>query len=158
MTDQIAINQIFIRTAIGTGFIFLMTTLGAATVFLIPGEPRRTSREIMYGFASGVMTAASVWSLLLPAMERTEQSGVMPGWLPAVIGMILGAAFLAIPDRCQSSKYQYKNYQNQDALLIAAGAMLYAVQRELSPRASGYAGTCAYLAGFFIMMALDNAL
>ena len=43
-------------------------------------------------------------------------------------------------------------------LSFAAGAMLYAVQRELSPRASGYAGTAAYLAGFLLMMALDAAL
>ena len=51
--------------ALGTGFTFLMTTLGAATVFFFSGEPRPKFQKAMLGFAAGVMTAASVWSLLL---------------------------------------------------------------------------------------------
>mgnify|MGYP007111789474 FL=1 len=47
----------------------------------------------MLGFAAGVMTAASVWSLLIPAIERSETLN-LPGWLPAGIGMLLGAVFL----------------------------------------------------------------
>ena len=51
--------------ALGTGFTFLMTTLGAAMVFFFSGEPRPRFQKAMLGFAAGVMTAASVWSLLL---------------------------------------------------------------------------------------------
>ena len=54
----------------GTLFLFAMTTLGAATVFLFVREPRERLRRWLLGFAAGIMTAASVWSLLLPAMDR----------------------------------------------------------------------------------------
>ncbi|MBE7005266.1 MAG: ZIP family metal transporter [Ruminococcaceae bacterium] len=80
--------------ALGTLFTFSMTTLGAACVFL-GAKPR--SREGLLGFAAGVMTAASVWSLLLPAIEQAEAQGT-PAWLPAAGGVALGAAFLAALD------------------------------------------------------------
>lgn len=51
----------------------------------------------MLGFAAGVMIAASVWSLLLPAIDLAEESS-LPGWLPAAIGFLLGGAFLRLAD------------------------------------------------------------
>lgn len=84
--------------ALGTGFTFLMTTLGAATVFFLSGEPRPRFQRAMLGFAAGVMTAASVWSLLLPAIDQAEGDGRFPGWLPAAAGMLLGVVFLAALD------------------------------------------------------------
>jgi len=81
----------------GTLFTFLMTALGAAAVFVIGAGAARRSQEAMLGFAGGVMTAASVWSLLLPAIERAE-GGALPAWLPAAAGIALGAAFLAALD------------------------------------------------------------
>ena len=84
--------------ALGTGFTFLMTTLGAATVFFLSGEPRPRFQRAMLGFAAGVMTAASVWSLLLPAIDQAEGEGRFPGWLPAASGMLLGVVFLAALD------------------------------------------------------------
>ena len=83
--------------ALGTGFTFLMTTLGAALVFFLDGEPRPRFQKAVLGFAAGVMTAASVWSLLLPAIEQAE-AGPLPGWLPAAAGMLLGVIFLAALD------------------------------------------------------------
>ena len=84
--------------ALGTGFTFLMTTLGAATVFFFSGEPRPKFQKAMLGFAAGVMTAASVWSLLLPAIDQARAEGKFPGWLPAAAGMLLGVVFLAALD------------------------------------------------------------
>ena len=84
--------------ALGTGFTFLMTTLGAATVFFFSGEPRPKFQKAMLGFAAGVMTAASVWSLLLPAIDQALAEGKLPGWLPAAAGMLLGVVFLAALD------------------------------------------------------------
>ena len=84
--------------ALGTGFTFLMTSLGAATVFFFSGEPRPRFQKAILGFAAGVMTAASVWSLLLPAIEQVEAGGILPGWLPAAVGMLLGVVFLAVLD------------------------------------------------------------
>ena len=84
--------------ALGTGFTFLMTTLGAAMVFFFSGEPRPRFQKAMLGFAAGVMTAASVWSLLLPAIDQAVEERHFPGWLPAAAGMLLGVVFLAALD------------------------------------------------------------
>ncbi len=81
----------------GTGFTFLMTTLGAAMVFFFKKQVSANIQKIFLGFAAGVMIAASVWSLLIPAMEEAEAAGT-PGWLPAAGGFILGIAFLMVLD------------------------------------------------------------
>lgn len=81
--------------ALGTAFPFLMTTLGAAAVFFFAREPRAGSQRALIGFAAGVMTAASIWSLLLPAIE---QSAPLPGWLPASVGLLTGTVFLGLLD------------------------------------------------------------
>lgn len=79
--------------ALGTGFIFLMTVLGAATVYMLTKEGKSSAQNVTLGFAAGVMTAASVWSLLLPAMERSEALR-LPIWLPCTVGIVLGVAVL----------------------------------------------------------------
>ena len=80
--------------ALGTLSTFTMTALGAGTVFFLAGEGQGRWQKRMLGFAAGVMTAAAVWSLLLPAIERAEGMGLLP-WLPAAAGTAAGAAFLA---------------------------------------------------------------
>ncbi len=83
--------------ALGTGFLFLMTTLGAASVFLLGGHGRPYLQRLCTGFAAGVMLAASVWSLLNPAIAASEAMGV-PGWIPAGGGILCGAMFLLLSD------------------------------------------------------------
>lgn len=82
----------------GTMFTFGMTTLGAAVVFFFSGKPKPHFQKALLGFAAGVMTAASVWSLLIPAIEQMDTSGLLPGWVPAAGGMLLGVMFLAALD------------------------------------------------------------
>ena len=82
-----------IWAAVGTGITFLMTALGSATVFFVRGRGTPSLQRICLGFAAGVMVAASVFSLLLPAMEEAEASG-LPGWLPTAGGFLLGVLFL----------------------------------------------------------------
>ena len=84
--------------ALGVGFIFLMTSLGAASVLFCREDTLPKSQTGMMGFAGGVMTAASVWSMLLPAIEQTRAAGVLPCWLPAAAGTAAGAAFLCALD------------------------------------------------------------
>ena len=72
----------------GTLFTWLMTAIGAAAIFL-SREPCRQLLAGMLGFAAGVMIAASYWSLLAPAIELSNGS-----WIPAVVGFLLGGAFL----------------------------------------------------------------
>ncbi|MDR3345481.1 MAG: ZIP family metal transporter [Oscillospiraceae bacterium] len=77
----------------GLGFIFAMTSLGAATVFFFSKKTPKSMEKLSLGFAGGVMIAASIWSLLIPAIEETEAQG-KPGWVPASAGFLLGAGFL----------------------------------------------------------------
>lgn len=69
------------------------TALGAAGVFLLRRQTRPATRRILCGMAAGIMLAASVWSLLLPAIERAEQ-GPLPAWVPPAVGLLLGAVGL----------------------------------------------------------------
>jgi ZIP family zinc transporter len=82
----------------GTGFIFLMTSLGSAMVFLFRKTSDGRVQKIFLGFAAGVMIAASVWGLLVPAIEEAELRG-WPGWAPAAGGFILGVLFLYSLDK-----------------------------------------------------------
>lgn len=84
-------------TAGGTGFTFLMTMCGAAMVFFFKKSPRESIQRVFLGFAAGVMIAASVWSLLIPAIERAEEAGGI-GWIPAAGGFLIGIAFLMLMD------------------------------------------------------------
>ena len=85
--------QIFLGLAIP----FLGTTLGAAMVFLMKKEMNKKVEKILLGFASGVMIAASVCSLLIPSIEMAETQGKV-AWIPAAIGFLLGIVFLLVLD------------------------------------------------------------
>ena len=76
---------------------FLGTTLGAACVLVMKRTLGRTVQRALTGFASGVMVAASIWSLLIPAMEQSAGLGRL-AFLPAVIGFGIGMAFLLLLD------------------------------------------------------------
>lgn len=76
---------------------FLGTALGAGCVFFLKKEMNKTLQRGLAGFAAGVMVAASVWSLLIPALEQCEDMGKL-SFIPAVIGFLLGIAFLLLLD------------------------------------------------------------
>lgn len=71
----------------------LGTTLGSAFAFFLKKEMNELLQKILLGFAAGVMIAASVWSLLIPAIEMAEEQQII-GWLPAALGFLLGIGFL----------------------------------------------------------------
>lgn len=77
---------------------FLGTSLGAACVFFMRGKLHVLLQRALTGFAAGVMTAASVWSLLIPAIEQSEGLGRL-SFLPAVVGFLIGILFLLLLDR-----------------------------------------------------------
>ena len=84
-------------TLLGILVPFAGTTLGSAMVFFMKREMNEKLQKALLGFASGVMIAASVWSLLLPALELSEQRGGV-AWFPAAIGFLLGIGFLLLLD------------------------------------------------------------
>jgi len=86
-----------VQALFATLFTWGVTALGSAGVFLSKEIHPRTLNG-MLGFASGVMIAASYWSLLAPAIAMSE-GGSLPAWFPAVIGFLLGGAFLYLVDR-----------------------------------------------------------
>ena len=83
---------------IGTGATCLATVLGAALVFFFKKDMSAAMQRIFLGFAAGVMTAASVFSLLLPAMEQLEGEGKSVV-LPVCGGFAIGALFLLLLDK-----------------------------------------------------------
>ena len=91
------IQQALLWAAAGTGFTFLMTTIGAAMVFFMKRQSSALMQQIFLGFASGVMIAASIWSLLIPAIDEAAQNG-QPGWIPAAGGFILGLVLMLTLD------------------------------------------------------------
>lgn len=76
---------------------FLGTTLGAGFVFFLKGKMNRTLQRSLTGFAAGVMVAASVWSLIIPAMEQSAHLGRL-AFLPAFVGVWGGFLFLLALD------------------------------------------------------------
>ena len=77
---------------------FLGTVIGAACVFFLKDKMNRTVQRALTGFAAGVMVAASVWSLIIPAMEQSEHMGKL-AFLPAFIGVWAGFLFLLLLDQ-----------------------------------------------------------
>lgn len=76
---------------------FAGTTLGAACVFLMKDDLNAKVQKALLGFAGGVMVAASVWSLLIPAMEMSDDMGRL-AFIPAAVGFMLGIFFLLALD------------------------------------------------------------
>jgi len=74
---------------------FIGTSLGSSLVFFLKKEMNEKVQKMIVGFAAGVMIAASVWSLIIPAVEMAEEQGVIP-WLPAAIGLASGVVFLLV--------------------------------------------------------------
>ena len=147
--------------ALGTGFTFLMTTLGAAMVFFFAGQPKPRFQKAMLGFAAGVMTAASVWSLLLPAIDQAAEEGRLPGWLPAAGGMLLGVVFLAALDallpRLRRNRPAPDAAWRQNTLLMTAitlhnvpEGMAVGLAFALAAHGEGFAGAAALALGIGI--------
>ena len=77
---------------------FLGTVFGSAMVFFMRGEMDRRLQRMLTGFAAGVMVAASVWSLIIPAMEQSAHMGKL-AFIPAFVGVWAGFGFLLLLDK-----------------------------------------------------------
>jgi ZIP family zinc transporter len=85
------------QALIATLFTWGVTALGASLVFFFKSINRNVLNG-MLGFAAGVMIAASFWSLLAPAIDLSEEMGILP-WIPAAVGFLAGGAFLFLVDK-----------------------------------------------------------
>ena len=82
---------------------FFGTTLGAACVFFMKKELNEKVQRSLTGFAAGVMVAASIWSLLIPAMDQSGEMGKL-AFIPAVVGFWIGTVFLLLLDHAVDRK------------------------------------------------------
>ncbi len=94
-------NNTILMALLATVCTWLLTALGAATVVFFK-KPSPRAMNLMLGFASGVMIAASFWSLLQPAIERAEASEGLPAYLVVTMGFLMGAIFMWGSDKIVS--------------------------------------------------------
>ena len=109
--------DIFVLMAVlATLGTWLVTALGAATVVFFK-SPNRTILNLMLGFASGVMIAASFWSLLAPAIAQAEKTSQIPAYIVATIGFVSGALFMWLSDKAVSFA-RNREAEESNAVLI----------------------------------------
>lgn len=111
---------------VGTLFPFLMTTLGAALVFLMK---KQSEDGPCMGFAAGVMSAAAVFSMILPAMRQNEG-----GWLIVTLGFMLGAAMIAGVDAlmCRVRRIQNASDSARKRLMMVTAITLHNIPEGMA--------------------------
>lgn len=100
---------------------FIGTTLGALLVFFVKNTTNNKYQKLLLGFASGVMIAASVWSLLIPAIQMSEERKYIP-WLPPAIGFFMGVFFLLVLDKLVD---YFRNKKNKTENEVKKKSMLF---------------------------------
>lgn len=135
-------------TLLGITFIFFMTSLGSAIVFLFKKNISEKINSLFLGFSSGLMIAASIWSLLLPALEQSTGYGSL-SFIPAAVGIILGGLFLVVIDKIIAFFINRKNKTSDFKALSRSGKLFLAVTLHNIPEglAVGLAFGNAFLLG-----------
>ena len=133
--------------ALGLLIPFAGTVGGAACVFFLRHALSDTLQRIMTGFAAGVMVAASVWSLLIPAMEQSGHMGRL-SFVPAVAGFLLGILFLLLLDHLTPHLHQNApRAEGPESRLSRSAKMVLAVTLHNIPEGMAvgavYAGVLA---------------
>lgn len=109
----------FLFAMIGTLFTFAMTALGAATVFFFRSRISARAGRLCFGFAGGVMSAAAVFSLLLPAMEQAAQNGGAP-WKTVIPGFGAGILLMIALDALVAHLQAQDADRRRRAMMISA--------------------------------------
>lgn len=137
---------------------FVGTTLGALCVFFMKGELNRRMERGLQGFAAGVMTAASVWSLLIPAMEQSEPMGRL-AFLPAVLGFMVGMSFLLFLDHVIPHQHLHsEEAEGPDVRMAPVNKLLFAVTLHNIPEGMAVGVALAGIATGATGMTMGGAL
>ena len=137
-----------LMTALGIAFIFLMTTAGAALSFCFQKEMSERFQMAIFGFAAGVMLAAAIWSLLLPALEESEKTWNGHAFVPVTIGFLLGGVLIELLDYFFNEKQS--NQESQTAWARAKKLFISVTIHNIPEGLSvGFAFGAAYVAGSF---------
>ncbi len=143
---------------------FIGTAAGSACVFFMKDQMKRGTERILTGFAAGVMTAASVWSLLLPAMEQSMSDGMGKlSFIPAVIGFWAGTLFLLLLDSLVPHLHRFADEaEGPKSRLKRTTMMVFAVTLHNLPEGMAvgavYAGALAGTGSITVSSALVMAL
>ena len=122
---------------------FLGTSLGSACVFFMKKQMNRTLQRVLTGFAAGVMTAASVWSLLIPAIEQSENMGRL-AFLPASLGFMAGMMFLLLLDNIIPHLHMFSDEAEGIKIKLPKNTMmLFAVTLHNIPEGMAVGVVCA---------------
>lgn len=145
-------------TLFGFAFIFIMTALGSAVVFLFKKEIPVRINALFLGFASGVMIAACVWSLLLPALEQAKTIYGKWAFAPVALGFLLGGLFLTLLDSFAQRFYRGKRTSVKSARLFLA-VTLHNIPEGLAVgfafgAAAGVGGLEAFLTALFLAIGI----
>ena len=117
--------------AAGTLFTFLMTALGAALVFCFRGRVDVRAQRMCFGFAAGVMAAAAVFSLLLPAVEQVNMQGGA-AWLTATLGFLLGAGAMIGADVWIGRRMREADEAQRARTLMVAAVTLHNIPEGMA--------------------------
>ena len=124
--------------------IFVGTSMGSACVFFMRKQLNMTLQRFLTGFAGGVMTSASVWSLLIPSIEQAEEKMGKLSFLPASIGFMTGIFFLLLLDNI--IPHLHINSQKAEGLKVKLpknAMMLFAVTLHNIPEGMAVGAVCA---------------
>lgn len=105
---------------------FLGTALGSACVFVMKKQMNHKLQKVLTGFASGVMVAAAIWSLIIPAIEQSEHMGKLAA-IPAIVGFCLGMIFLLLLDIVTPHMHQNNTIEGPKTSLQKTTMMVLAV-------------------------------
>ena len=154
-------------TVLGFLVIFAATTLGASLVWFFKKEISPKLNTVFLGFASGIMIAASVWSLLIPSMEGASDYGVW-SFVPAAVGLLLGGLFLVFLDRIVPHVHQTGEEEGPNTEIAKPFKMFLAVTIHNIPEglsvgfafgaaaALGDTAACAAALGLAVGIAVQN--
>ena len=147
---------------IGLAIPFLGTMLGSAMVFFMKNKMNAKLEKLLLGFASGVMIAASIWSLLIPSLDMAKEQKVAE-WIPASIGFLLGIVFLLVLDSVIPHLHlNSKKPEGLKAKLQKVTMMVLAVTLHNIPEGMAvgvvFAGTIAQNSGITLAGAMALAI
>ena len=146
------------ETFLGIMIPFLGTTLGAACVFFMKRSLGDLVQRALAGFAAGVMVAASIWSLLIPAIEQSEDMGKL-SFLPAFIGFWVGVLFLLLLDRLIPHLHVgSEQAEGPKSKLGRTTMMMLAVTLHNIPEGMAVGAVLTLLAAQFVIPALPYLL
>ncbi len=136
---------------------FLGTAIGSAGVFFMTKGMNKTLQKILTGFAAGVMVAASIWSLLIPAMEQASDMGRL-SFIPAAVGFWLGVIFLLVLDRVVPHMHMDKQKEGPDSSMSKNSLLVMAVALHNLPEGMAVGAVWAGLMSENSTISLMSAL